>query len=116
MIMAHAAHERRPSPGGLHPLVWGPLLIGGIAVAFAVVHVSGMRRWWNRWLGSASPIDVQSLSRLRHLIIGTDKHAVARTFGPPPTTGDYRMIAAGGHLPDYFRADTWYYPVDRTHK
>ena len=59
------------------------------------------------------PLCMVSLVKLRAAIVGNDKDAIVKVLGPPPTTGGYSIgsIVQSGQ-PEYFRADTWYYPMD----
>ena len=119
-------------------LIWAPLLLGGIAAA--LVAAQGplgrrLRRLLARsaedqaarepaeanatWQPVAAPgrRGQRSPALLRQAIIGNDKHAVVAVFGPPPTTGGYTAPPDPAlKLPDYFRADTWYYLLDKVNR
>ncbi len=51
----------------------------------------------------------QSFSSLRRAIVGSAKGAVVNVFGPPRTA----LLGRGAHRMSIWRAETWYYPLDR---
>jgi hypothetical protein len=124
--------------GVLKSLICVPLLLGGVAAAVAASR-GPLGRKLRKLLGgpsaSAGPEgqaawgtaqqlaaedcrnSPRSLALLRQAIIGNDKHAVVAVFGPPPTTGGYNAPPEPElKLPDYFRADTWYYLLDKVNR
>ena len=51
----------------------------------------------------------QPFAALREAIVGSAKGAVKTVFGPPRTA----RLGRSPHRPSIWRADTWYYPLDR---
>jgi hypothetical protein len=56
-------------------------------------------------------------ARLCAAVVGNDKGAVASILGPPRATAGFAALApAMLVVSDAFRADTWYYPLDRARR
>ena len=116
--------------------MWLPMLVGGLFATLAVSGSALISLWYRKRAaaaGAAEPIEMRdlpapargvrpgrhrereerSLVKLRAAIVGNDKDAIVKVLGPPPTTGGYSIgsIVQSGQ-PEYFRADTWYYPMD----
>jgi hypothetical protein len=103
------------------PASWLPMLVGGLVATLAI---SGSMLFgkWHRQRSEAAPAprpgrhrkrERESLAKLRRAIVGNDRDAIVKVLGPPPTTSGYRLgsIVQSGE-PEYYRADTWYYPMD----
>jgi hypothetical protein len=127
--------EKKELDRVLRTLIWAPLLLGGVAAALVAAQgplgrklrkllAKAERESESETDADASPQAMtprrkgaRSLALLRQAIIGNDKHAVVAVFGPPPTTGGYTAPPDPGlKLPDYFRADTWYYLLDKVNR
>ena len=51
----------------------------------------------------------ETFSSLRTAIVGSAKAVVLSAFGPPRTA----LLGHGARRPSVWRAETWYYPLDR---
>lgn len=102
-----------------------PLLVGG-AIALTVA-LSGAKSPVGKWVKSLlsgggnrtrAMRDMlvqyargeQSFAPLRNAIVGSAKASVKAVFGPPRTA----ILGRGVTRLSIWRADTWYYPLDRT--
>jgi hypothetical protein len=78
------------------------------------------RRPTRKLLGSGALIGrIGGLASLRRSIVGYNKREVAETLGPPPAAA----MGVGGatplaqqQSPQFWNADTWYYPFDPTRR
>jgi len=119
-----------PLPDNRRPAL-APILIGGV-VAIAVLALrSPIAAWIKGFLSPREePADLTgnslldrdlSPSALRRAILGKGKTAVAAACGAPRTAaggsaGSSGKVviggARGGRAPNFWNADTWYYPLD----
>jgi len=130
--------QNLPSPfggggGGGKPM-WLPMLVGGLFATLAVSGSALVGLWYRKRAAAAADEssdlrdlpaprgvrpgkhrerEARSLVKLRAAIVGNDKDAIVKVLGPPPTTGGYSIgsVVQSGQ-PEYYRADTWYYPMD----
>ena len=120
LIESRSPHPRmgsNPAPG-----VFAPLLIGS---AFAVVALAGQSRighWLRGFLGARDVASrnrsrrrieaaVITPARMRQIILGRSKAAVASRFGPPRTAVVSSGVRTAGQGA-FWVGDTWYYAVD----
>jgi hypothetical protein len=60
---------------------------------------------------------VGGLTSLRRALFGSNKRQVAATLGPPPAAAMAGTIATfAQQSPQFWNADTWYYPFDPTRR
>lgn len=101
-----------------------PVLIAG-AVALAVVMSAGASPAgnWLKWMFRSGETRKRAMRELlvryarreqpflalRGVILGSAKGSVKAAFGPPRTA----MLGRGATRFSIWRADTWYYPLDR---
>lgn len=130
-----ARRKRRPAsskpaadPAGKAVLLAAtPLLVGGaVALAVAVAGANspagnwlrsffgggGTRRRAMRELLEKYARGEQPFAALREAIIGSAKGAVKAAFGPPRTA----ILGRGVTKLSIWRAETWYYPLDRAER
>ena len=126
----HDRPEPRDAAGKVVLLAATPLLVGGaLALTLALAGAeSPVGKWLKSLVGggggsSASRTRAirdglaayargqQPFAALRDAIVGSAKGAVKTVLGPPRTA---RLGGGGGaNKPSIWRADTWYYPLDR---
>jgi hypothetical protein len=109
--------------GGSTAGVFAPLLIGG---AFAVVALAGQSRvgHWLRGFLAARNVAARrrtrarriesarvTPARMREMILGRSKAAVASRFGPPRTAVVSSATRTAGQSA-FWVGDTWYYAID----
>jgi hypothetical protein len=104
-----------------------PLLLGGaLALTVALAGAdSSVGKWLKSFIGGTGGGGTrtrairerligyargeQPFAALREAIVGSAKGAVKTVFGPPRTA----RLGRGANRPSIWRADTWYYPLDR---
>jgi hypothetical protein len=59
------------------------------------------------------PTREQSLPMLAEAIVGSSKSAIASVFGPPRSAVVMNTPAPASGQPNYWQADTWYYPMPK---
>src|SRR5262245_33634957 len=109
MLLARpTAHRRTAHPRG-RALLWAPFVVLGFVVAALMSRRQRHRHGFWRLSASTGPrqgsarrerFGRQRLSELRGAVIGHDRDAVQKLFGPPPA------VAGSNDAP------TWYYPLD----
>ncbi len=110
------SHARRHGP------VLAPALISGLIAVVMVAMRTPLVAWLRGFLSELPqprktggtelldrglPIDL-----IRDAILGRGKSAVAAVFGAPRTAANQRRSPR----PDFWSADTWYYPIDTQHQ
>jgi hypothetical protein len=99
----------------------GPLLIGGacagLVLAFRTPLVAFVRGFFSgppepRRSGGTALLDRGlPLELIRDAILGRGKSAIAAVFGAPRTAAGNARFPRPAR-PDFWSADTWYYPID----
>ncbi len=120
--------SRRDPAGKVVLLAATPLLVGGavaLTVALAAAD-SPLGKWLKSFLGVSEggsghrtrairerlagyARGEQPFIALRDAIVGSAKGCVKTVLGPPRTA----RLGRGANKPSIWRADTWYYPLDR---
>jgi hypothetical protein len=106
-------------------LAAAPLLIGGAVVLAITISgaASPVGQWFRTMFGTSRTSAMREMiaryargerpfAALRDAIVGSAKGAVVAVFGPPRTA----ILGRGATKLSIWRADTWYYPLDRTER
>ena len=105
---------RPPTPGAP---AWVPLAAGVAAVAVALVAGRSAKPAGRRgygWLAALrrAAMDARTREALRRAVVGVDRPAVLRLFGPPGAVdGSDGAVRSPGRA-EYLAADVWFYPLD----
>jgi len=122
MMGAYGLQRRDPSGERDRAGLFGPLLIGGACAVVALAGQSRLGQWLRGFL-SAHDVATRRYSRrrveaglmtparMREMILGQAKAAVAAGFGPPRTAVVYNSTRTAGQGA-FWVADTWYYAID----
>ncbi len=100
-----------------------PVLIGGVVAVVLFTLRSPVAAWIKGFLSHpAEPTNLTGTSLLnrnvspcvvRNSILGRGKSAVAACCGAPRTAaGAAGKVVIGSRRPNYWNADTWYYPIN----
>jgi hypothetical protein len=99
-----------------------PLLVGGVVAAVVLALRSPVAAWIKGFLSEVPrPCDFTGMSlldrglapqALRSSLLGRGKSAVAATCGAPRTAAGASGKVGIGRQPNFWSADTWYYPID----
>lgn len=110
--------ENAPPRAPSRATAWVPIAAGFVAVVIGLVarraDVGGVGRPGFGWLTALrrAAMDERTRVALRRAVVGVDRSAVLRLFGPPGAThGPGGAVRSPGRA-EYLSADVWFYPLD----
>jgi hypothetical protein len=100
-----------------------PIIIGGVVAAVMLALRSPLAAWLRGFLAdwpnpaqrSPHPLVQRGFmaESIRGSVLGRGKSAIAAVYGPPRTAAAGRTVQAKSKA-NFWKADTWYYPLDAT--
>jgi len=115
------AHIGPPAASAAGQLaLWTAANLAGMVTSLLVTREPFFRKLMNRVGGHRRrrvirvkrPAREQSLPMLAQALLGSNRRTIVAVFGPPRAACVSGPCAAGAS-PDFWHADTWYYPLPR---